>query len=207
MSHTQKRLMTTGAVMVALSAFVPNPLTVGDAYAQATATMDAQATIVNPLGLSQVAKLISGKFAVGGGAGKIGITTAGAQSNVSNAVLLGAATAQNASLKMTAPKSVTFKLSIPTYKTGNNIKLAVSGKTTGTAAASELLSIVAIKMAAVASGAPAAAKTFSTGNPSVTAVSLTGGTTSTVALGATISFGATQNAGTYTGTYQVVSSF
>ena len=50
-ARSSKATAKVGAVAVTLSAFVPNPYVVGDAFAQATAadTMNVTAKIVNPL--------------------------------------------------------------------------------------------------------------------------------------------------------------
>ncbi len=208
MSHTKKRLMTTGAVMVALSSFVPNPLLTGEAFAQASTstTLTASATVVNPLGLTPGQLIKMGKFAVKG-AGKLGLTVLGAQSAISNVLALGGATTQQGTVKITAPKSAAFKISIPTFATGP-IKLVqtAGGKTAGTATAKTLVSITQLKIPAFATGVPAAAKTFSTGNVSTTA-SNTGATFEVVNLGATLSFHATQTPGVYRGTYKVLTTY
>lgn len=200
--------MATGAVMVALSSFVPNPILTNEAFAQASTvtTMSASATVVNPLGLTPGQLVKFGKFAVKG-AGKLGLTTAGAQSVISNVVLIGGATTQAGSVKITAPKSAAFVISVPTFGAAGPIKLAHSAKITGTATANYLMSITQLKMAAFTAGVPAAAVTFSNGNPTTAASDQGAAGFQTVALGGTLAVSAGQTPGVYTGTYQLLTTF
>ena len=95
----KNKLLTTGSVMVALSAFVPNQ---NEALAN-TATFSPTATVVDPITLSAAQELLFGKMAVNS-AGKLTITTGGAQQQTGGVQALGG-THQEGQLAITAPKA------------------------------------------------------------------------------------------------------
>lgn len=125
MSHLSKKVLGTGAAMVALSAFVPNPFLIGEAMAQATAqdTMNITAKVINPLDINQITKFDFGSFAPGALDGRLLVPATGGAPAITlgDGVIVGAAILGKVS--MTAPKSATFTIELADLKT-NSIKLA-----------------------------------------------------------------------------------
>lgn len=103
----KNKLLTTGSVMVALSAFVPNQ---NEALAN-TATFSPTATVVDPITLSAAQELLFGKMAHTGSSGKLTITTAGAQQQTGGVQALGG-TYQEGKLAITGPKATNLVLSV-----------------------------------------------------------------------------------------------
>ena len=106
MSHSQKRMLAAGAVMVGLSSFVPNPFMTGKAFAQATAstTLHMAASVVNPLAISQSTSLNWGQFAVNGG-GNVTIKAAAATAVILPAVGFKLANGTAGKVHISAPAS------------------------------------------------------------------------------------------------------
>lgn len=103
----KNKLLTTGSVMVALSAFVPNQ---NEALAN-TATFSPTATVVDPITLSAAQELLFGKMAHTGSSGHLTITTAGAQQQTGGVQALGG-TYQEGKLAITGPKATNLVLSV-----------------------------------------------------------------------------------------------
>lgn len=201
MSHLNKKALGTGVAMVALSSFVPNPFLTNDAFAQATAsdTMNITAAIVNPLSVNELTKLNFGTFAVKS-AGALSINNAGA-TTITNGVVISAAALGKVSLK--APANATFTLSIPDFA-ASDITLSHSG---GGGAASKTLLVTKIFIRATSSKFATYTKTFQSAQNVQAGAKITTGTTGTAAIGGRLTFTADNIPGTYTGTYNLISTF
>ncbi|MCB9995685.1 MAG: DUF4402 domain-containing protein [Rhodospirillales bacterium] len=191
----QNGLATT---LVALSAFVPNPYIVKDALAQATNadTMNITAKIMNPLVVqpSITFSLNFKSFAVSG-SGSYAVLPAGTGS-ISKGVTIGGATAATALVKV--PQSVSFTLTIPTFKT-NSIFLTIAGG----GPPSKVITLKELIFAGK-SKIVNATETLNNGNHDITGMRITDPAGSgRFAAGARIYFGANQVVGTYQGSFIV----
>ena len=192
-----------GALMVTLSAFVPNPFTIDDACAQAVASdaMNVTARIENPLDIKRggIQDLNFGSFAVGGtGAFTI---KAGSTISISNGFTIGGGTAGTAFIS--APQSATFTLSIPTFEGGGKIPMTVSG---GGVSSKTLIceSIFLLPK----SGITGVTGTFKSAQGRITSIKVTDpASTGRIYAGARITFTPVQVPGTYTGTYTMRITF
>jgi len=188
----------TAVALVLLSAFVPNLCMVGSALAQATAddTMNATAKIVNPLRIdpSINLKLNFQSFAVRGNGSYI--VKAGGTETIASGVTIGGATPGTALLKV--PQSVPFTLSIPTFK-ASSILL----KNAGGGVPSKEMTLKSLLFAGK-SGIDGITSNLSKGNASITNIKITNpADTGTFFLGARIVFDATDQIGTYQGSFIV----
>ena len=209
MSHLDKKLLGAGAVMVALSSFVPNPFMAGDAWAQASAsdTMDITAKVVNPLNVKQLNALDFGEFAVKSTgtynfkAGGTATLTAGAGVIVTPGTV--------GQVQLEAPQSAAFTLSIPELSTGTAIQLLTAGTTMGTVP-SKTLKVTQIYLKGSAKFATSASKTFTgPGGQTATGFQITDtGEVGTMTVGGSLTFGITQVEGVdYSGSYTLIQTF
>lgn len=189
--------------MVTLSAFVPNPFTIDDAFAQAFAsdTMNVTARIENPLDIKRggFQDLNFGSFAVGGsGSFTIG---AGSTININNGFTIGGGTAGTAFIS--APQSATFTLSIPTFQGGAKIPMTISGG--GVPSKTLICESIFLK---AKSGITGVTGTFKSAQGRITSIKVTSTkSTGRVYAGARITFTPIQVPGTYTGTYTMRITF
>ncbi|MCB9990422.1 MAG: DUF4402 domain-containing protein [Rhodospirillales bacterium] len=203
MSQLSKKVLGTGAAVVALSAFVPNPFMIGDAMAQATAsdTMNITAKIVNPMDVNQLVKLNFGSIAVGAAASaKVVLPATGAAAvTAGDAVLIAGQAAGKVSFN--APSNQTFTISVADLAT--KAIFITAGATT---AASKTMKVDQLFLKAsgtkISIGGGTAA-TLKVGGTS-TSAKITGGTAGNVNIGGRlISINPNQLVGTYTGTYKM----
>ena len=202
-ARSSKATAKVGAVAVTLSAFVPNPYVVGDAFAQATAadTMNVTAKTVNPLNIQEggFQDLNFGSFAIAG-TGSF-LIKSGSTASISKGFTIGGATAGTALIS--APKSATFTLSIPTFQGGASIPLTISGG----GASSKTLICKSILLKAK-SGITGVTGVFKNGQGMIKTIKVTNtANTGRVYAGARLLFNANQVVGTYVGTYTMRITF
>jgi len=209
MSHLNKKTLGAGAALVALSAFVPNiNITdkipnlglVSEAHAQATAkaTLDVNAKVINPLGVSQLLKIDFEDFAIGG-AGNVKVAADGATTYVNATKIVQALPGE---IKVTAPQNVTFSVSVNGIAApGILLKNGAGGAATKTMTMKTLfLSANAANMAA------------NVGEIKATAAKVAGfkitdtAGTGVIDIGGNLHFDAIQVAGDYVGTYVILLS-
>mgnify|MGYP000409741586 CR=1 FL=1 len=187
----KNKLLTTGSVMVALSAFVPNQ---NEALAN-TATFSPTATVVDPITLSAAQELLFGKMAHTGSSGKLTITTAGAQQQTGGVQALGG-TYQEGKLAITGPKATNLVLSVVGLA-GSPIALTTAGDT---------LSITRFNFEdpGTAVSAPAGTFNLKVGDATTTfkfAGTGTAAETTNLSFGAQLDVDGDETAGTYTGSF------
>lgn len=207
MSHLSKKVLGTGAAMVALSAFVPNPFLIGEAMAQATAqdTMNITAKVINPLDINQITKFDFGSFAVSALDGKLVVPGTGAAPSISNGVIVGAAILGKVSI--TAPKSATFTIEIADLKT-NSIKL-LNG-TGGSTKKTMLVNQIQLKGTAKLSlsGKVSGTATFlKAANTDATAKVIDAGGVAAANIGGIVNFKNDNVVGDYLGSYDMLITF
>ena len=187
----KNKLLTTGSVMVALSAFVPNQ---NEALAN-TATFSPTATVVDPITLSAAQELLFGKMAHTGSSGKLTITTAGAQQQTGGVQALGG-TYQEGKLAITGPKATNLVLSVVGLA-GSPIALTTAGDT---------LSITRFNFEdpGTAVSAPAGTFNLKVGDATTTfkfAGTGTAAETTNLSFGAQLDVDGDEAAGTYSGSF------
>ena len=187
----KNKLLTTGSVMVALSAFVPNQ---NEALAN-TATFSPTATVVDPITLSAAQELLFGKMAVNS-AGKLTITTGGAQQQTGGVQALGG-THQEGQLAITAPKATNLVLSV--------VGLAGSPIALDRSAGTPTLSIKQFNFEdpGTAVSAPAGQFSLKTSDAATTFkfAAGTGTDTTNLSFGAELTADGTETTGTYSGSF------
>lgn len=203
LARSSKAAAKVGAVAVTLSAFVPNIFIIDDAYAQANAsdTLNVTAKIVNPLNIQPggFQNLNFGSFAVAG-TGTF-VIKSGSTASISKGFTIGGATAGTALIS--APKSATFTLSIPTFQGGASIPLTISGG----GASSKTLICKSILLKAK-SGVTGVTGVFKNGQGMIKTIKVTGAAnTGRVYAGARLTFTGNQVPGTYVGTYTMKITF
>ena len=187
----KNKLLTTGSVMVALSAFVPNQ---NEALAN-TATFSPTATVVDPITLSAAQELLFGKMAHTGSSGHLTITTAGAQQQTGGVQALGG-TYQEGKLAITGPKATNLVLSVVGLA-GSPIALTTAGDT---------LSITRFNFEdpGTAVSAPAGTFNLKVGDATTTfkfAGTGTAAETTNLSFGAQLDVDGDEAAGTYSGSF------
>ena len=208
MSHPiDKKKLAAGAAMVALSSFVPNPIFTDEAHAQATASavLTIQASVTNPLGITPGPNLNFGTFATAG-AGSVSIDAAGVTAIVNGFVVTAAV---NGTVKLTAPKSATFSLSITDYKTGT-IFIDNGG---GGLGATPTKTMTVKRLYFIDQGTNfntklAASQTVKNASANITGISIDNAAgTGKADIGGLLLFSGNQITGAYSGTYTMVISF
>lgn len=202
MSKPNKKILATGAVMVGLSSFVPNPFTT-EAMAQPTATgaVTVSASISNPLNISESSPLNWGVFAVAG-AGDIAVGPTGPTQVMSKGVGITAGTVGKVALN--APQGATFSLTIPDFA-GATGKLTLK-----TGGAANTLTVTTLKLLGTAKftkGGVAATGAYQANKEDEGGFKIKTGTAGVFTYGGTMTFLATQAVGTYNGTFQMVQTF
>lgn len=211
MSQSNKKMLAAGAVMVGLSSFVPNPFITG-AMAQMTAsdTLNMSATVVNPLSVSQVQSLNWGVFALNAGgtydlqAGGT-VTLAAADGFIVTNPTVG-------SVKIVVPSGAAFSLTIPKFKTGTQIKMALGTLATTAATANQLLKVSRIyvkgttKVKMSAGAAQLDDSLRASPNHDLGNLKLSGTGTGRFTFGGRMIFTNTQALGAYTGTFSFLTT-
>ena len=207
MSHLNKKLFSTGAAVITLRAFVPNPFMIGEAMAQATVsdTMNITANVVNPLKVTEVTKFNFGSFAVSAVAGSRVVPANGGAVVMNNGVDLGANVLGKVTIK--APQNASFTIEIAALATKSIvIKNGTGGSSKKTMKVEQLTlnASTKMKLGGVAGGS---ATFIQNGNTNTSAVIVHAGGVATAAIGGILNFKPTQLVGSYTGTYALVTSF
>lgn len=209
MSHLNKKLLGlgTGAAVVALSAFVPNPFMIGEAMAQATAqdTMNITAKVVNPLNVLQLTKFDMGDFAVSAASGKRTVPAGGGAVVMSNGVDLGGDVLGKVSLQ--APQNATFTIEIAALAAAAIVLKNGTGGTSKKTMKVDQLTLNAttkMKLGGVAGGSATFVKS---GNTNTSAVIVDAGGVGIAEIGGRVLFKPTQVTGSYLGTYTLLTSF
>lgn len=189
----KNKLLTTGSVMVALSAFVPNQ---NEALAN-TATFSPTATVVDPITLSAAQELLFGKMAHTGSSGHLTITTGGAQQQTGGVQALGG-TYQEGKLAITGPKATNLVLSVVGLA-GSPIALNNTGSTLDMG-----ITQFNFEDPGTAVSAPANAFSLKTSDATTTfkfAGTGTAAETTNLSFGAQLDVDGDETAGTYSGSF------
>ena len=147
------------------------------AFAQATATSSANASIVTAIGLSNTVALDFGDVVAGATAGTGVVGSAGARSNTGGATLGNASGAAAASFNVTGAANATYAITLPSSTT-----VSTGGTTPVT-------------------------MTVNTFTKSVTTGTLSASGTGSFKVGATLQVGASQALGAYTGSFTVTVAY
>lgn len=202
------KYLSAASAMVALSAFVPNPQ--GVMAQTPTATFNATATVVEPIGITAKQDIHFGKF-VAGDSGAVLVSTAGVQSDTGADVTGLDGGAQNGIVRFTAAPvgaTNTLQISAPDISGATGIQLA------GTNTASVKVTITKLTFAALAAitkvNNVSAAGTFklTSLNPNET-IRFVGGTgfPQDLAFGGVLDIDAGKASQVYTGTFQLLITF
>jgi hypothetical protein len=190
--ETRNKLLATGAVMVALTAFTPHH---NQAFAN-TAAFAPDATVLDPITLTVQQQLKFGKMAASGSIGTVNVSSAGVQTATGGAQSL-KANAQEGKIKISAP-------------TGTNMVFSVTGFGTGikmTEVGGDEFTINTFSFADNANvTTPAGAFTLKTTDAD-TAFRVNADTGVVVSFGATAATPATLNAAAYSGSFTLSLTF
>lgn len=168
MTNFKKSLLLVAAVIAGFTA-------ISEAHA-ATATFDANATVITPIAITRTAHLNFGSFAPTGSAGTVTVDEAGTRSQTN--VLLSGGTVNAAAFDVTGQASTAYTVTLPA--TAN-----------------------------VTSGANTMAVSFAAANVTGDTLNqtLNGLGAHTLAVGGEIAVGASQAAGTYTGSFTMTVNY
>jgi len=207
MSHLHKKVLGAGAAMVALSAFVPNPFLIGEAMAQATAqdTMNVTAKIINPLKVVQLTKMNFGSFAVGNTDATIKLTAGGAVAVVAgDPVIIGGDV--NGKVSFQAPQNVLFTISIPDLA-ATKVVLKLAGTGTTDNKTLQMKTVILKGTAKIDIDGGQASENYTKLTRTRTAKITDAGGVGIATIGGYLSdIDDTQVIGTYTGTYDILST-